>query len=72
MFDFLKISKSISYQKHRNQYDVIKVNMQEFFSMAHNMDDMLCMFQRYLIFELKDYFENIRFRDENNLIQVEN
>lgn len=72
LFDFLKISKSISYQKHRNQYDVIKVNMQEFFSMAHNMDDMLCMFQRYLIFELKDYFENIRFRDENNLIQVEN
>lgn len=51
LFDFLKISKSISYQKHRNQYDVIKVNMQEFFSMAHNMDDMLCMFQRYLIFE---------------------
>ena len=72
LFDFLKISKSISYQKHRNQHDVIKVNMQEFFSMTHNMDDMLCMFQRYLIFELKDYFENIRFRDENNLIQVEN
>ena len=72
LFDFLKISKSISYQKHRNQHDVIKVNMQEFFIMAHNMDDMLCMFQRYLIFELKDYFENIRFRDENNLIQVEN
>ena len=70
LFDFLKISKLISYQKHRNQYDVIKVNMQEFFSMAHNMDDMLSMFQRYLIFELKDYFVNIRFRDENNLIQV--
>ena len=72
LFDFLKISKSISYQKHRNQHDVIKVNMQEFFSMALNMDDMLCMFQRYLIFYLKDYFENIRFLDENNLIQVEN
>ena len=31
LFDSLKISKSVSYQKHRNQYDVIKVNMQEFF-----------------------------------------
>ena len=31
LFDSLKISKSVSYQKHRNQYDVIKVNMQVFF-----------------------------------------
>ena len=30
LFDSLKIGKSVSYQKHRNQYDVIKVNMQVF------------------------------------------
>lgn len=34
LFDSLKISKSVSYQKHRNQYDVIKVNMQEFFRIS--------------------------------------
>ncbi len=70
LFDSLKISKANSYQKHRNKYDVIKVNMQEFLSMTSNMDDMLFMLQKYLIFDLMDCFENIRFRDENNLIQV--
>lgn len=70
LFDSLKISKAASYQVHRNQYDVLKVNMQEFLSMTHSMDDMLSMLQKYLIFDLKDYFENVKFRDENNLIQV--
>lgn len=70
LFDSLKISKAASYQKHRNQYDVIKVNMQEFLSMTHSMDEMLSMLQKYLIFDLMDQFENVRFRDEGNLIQV--
>lgn len=70
LFDNLKISKAASYQEHRNQYDVLKVNMQEFLSMTQNMDDMLAMLQKYLIFDLMDHFENVRFRDENNLIQV--
>lgn len=70
LFDSLKISKSDSYQTYRNQYDVIKVNMQEFLSMTHSMDEMLSMLQKYLIFDLMDHFENVRFRDENNLIQV--
>lgn len=70
LFASLKISQAASYQLHRNQYDVIKVNMQEFLSMTHSMDDMLSMLQKYLIFDLKDYFEDVRFRDENNLIQV--
>ena len=43
LFESLKISKADSYQLHRNQYDVLKVNMQEFLSMTHNMDDMLEM-----------------------------
>ena len=43
LFDPLKISKTGSYQQHRNQYDVLKVNMQEFLSMTHSMDEMLTM-----------------------------
>ena len=70
LFESLKISKAESYEKHRNQYDVIKVNMQEFLSMTHSMDEMLAMLQKYLIFDLMDHFETVRFRDENNLIQV--
>lgn len=70
LFKSLKISKAESYEKHRNQYDVIKVNMQEFLSMTHSMDEMLSMLQKYLIFDLMDHFETVRFRDEHNLIQV--
>ena len=40
-FASLKISGAASYHVHLNQYDVIKVNMQEFLSMTHDMDDML-------------------------------
>ena len=70
LFESLKIRKAESYEKHRNQYDVIKVNMQEFLSMTHSMDEMLSMLQKYLIFDLMDHFETVRFRDEHNLIQV--
>ncbi len=52
LFKSLKIRKAESYEKkHRNQYDVIKVNMQEFLSMTHSMDEMLSMLQKYLIFD---------------------
>ena len=70
LFDSLKISRTDSYEKHRNQYDVIKVNMQEFLSMTQSMDEMLVMLQKYLIFDLTDHFEGVLFRDKNNLIQV--
>lgn len=70
LFKSLKIRKAESYEKHRNQYDVIKVNMQEFLSMTHSMAEMLSMLQKYLIFDLMDHFETVRFRDEHNLIQV--
>ena len=32
--------------------------------------DMLAMLQKYLVFDLMDHFTDVRFRDENNLIQV--
>ena len=70
LFDSLEISKSDSYKLHRNQYDVLKINMQEFLSMTHSIDDMIAMLQKYLIFDLKDHFADVQFRDEDNLIQV--
>lgn len=70
LFASLKISGADSYREHLNQYDVIKVNMQEFLSMTYSMDEMLSMLQKYLIFDLVDHFTEVRFRDENNLIQV--
>ena len=49
LFDNLKISKESSYREHLNQYDVIKINMQEFLSATSNVDEMLTRLKKYLI-----------------------
>lgn len=70
LFDDQAVSSVESYRKHLNQYDVVKVNMQEFLSMAAGTDEMLKMLCNYLVCDLKERFSEIHFRDENNLIQV--
>ena len=66
----MKIGRSETYKKHRNQYDVIKINMQEFLSATSGIDEMLRMLNDYLIFDLREQYSQVRFRDEKNLVQV--
>ena len=70
LFQNLAISKDRSYRENLNQYDVIKINMQEFLSMSETMEEMLEMLKNYLILDFKETFHEIQFRDEKNLIQV--
>ncbi|WP_330422100.1 AAA family ATPase [Blautia sp. AF34-10] len=70
LFQNLKIGRSETYKKHRNQYDVIKINMQEFLSATSGIDEMLRMLNDYLIFDLREQYSQVRFRDEKNLVQV--
>lgn len=66
LFRNLKIGRSETYKKHRNQYDVIKINMQEFLSATSGIDEMLRMLNDYLIFDLREQYSQVRFRDEKN------
>lgn len=59
----LAISREKSYRDHLNQYDVIKLNMQEFLSATKSAQDMIGMLERYLIFDLTEEFDQVRFRD---------
>lgn len=60
LFAGLKICGDESYRKHLNQYDVIKVNMQEFLSASADVDSMLEMLRKRLIAELKrEYPEQV-------------
>ena len=52
-FDKLKISQSEEYLKHLNQYDVLKINMQDFLSGTHSMDEMLEQLQKQVMKDLK-------------------
>ena len=70
LFDTLQIAKAETYQKYRNQYDVLKANMQEFLSATSGIDEMLRMLNDYLIFDLREQYSQVRFRDEKNLVQV--
>ena len=70
LFDGLKIAGDASYKEHLNQYDVIRINMQEFLSGTHDMDEMLNKLRKYVLFDLLEQYEHLRFRDEHDLIQV--
>ena len=70
LFDGLKIAGEASYREHLNRYDVIKINMQEFLSSTHDMDEMLNKLRKYILFDLLEQYEHLRFRDESDLIQV--
>ena len=62
LFRKLNISKDDSYIKHLNQYDVIKVNMQEFLSSTGSVEDMIKTLQKRLISELKrEYPEYVEY-----------
>lgn len=63
LFDDLAISRTETYKTYLNQYDVIKVNIQEFLSMSRNVEEMLSMFCRYIIFDLTEHFPDVRLRD---------
>lgn len=68
LFDTLQIAKTETYQKYRNQYDVLKVNMQEFLSMTHSMDEMLAVFQKRMIADLKRGYPDYVMDGEDSLV----
>ncbi len=70
LFANLKITSAASFKEHLNQYDVIKINMQEFLSATKSVDEMLEKLKKYVSFDLFEKYEHIRFRDEENFIQV--
>jgi len=57
LFMNLKISKMLSYQEHRNKYDVIAINMQAFLSKSINIEEMLSLLQLRVINELRRKYQ---------------
>lgn len=56
LFDDLAISRSEMYRRHLNQYDVLKINMQEFLSTTRSVDEMLGLLQSRIVKELKQKY----------------
>ena len=70
LFQNLYIETCPSFRKHLNKYNVVKLNMQDFLSASHSVQDMLGRIQKYVIFDLTDAYETIRYRDKTDLVQV--
>ncbi len=63
IFENLKISKSDSFEKHLNQYHVIRLDIQKFLNKTESVKEMLGLLQKRVIAELKKTFE---FDDDEN------
>ena len=54
------ISKDSSYRENLNQYDVIKINMQEFLSLSGTIEEMLEMLRDYLFIDSNFMIEYVQ------------
>jgi len=70
LFDNLKISTADSYIAHRNQYDVIKVNVQSFFRRKLTVTENINRLERYISTELRKKYKDVSYLDEGDFIQV--
>ena len=70
LFEGSEISKDASFGVHLNRYNVLKINMQYFLSSTGNIDALLAKLKKYLLFDLLEAYEDIRFRDVDDLGQV--
>ena len=70
LFSNLKIASSDSYEKHLNKYDVIFLNMQEFLSQSSNVEEMLSLLKKSVIWDLLDKYPDFRYFDETNLMRT--
>ena len=68
LFDGLAVSQSETYREHLNQYDVLKINMQDFLGVTGSMDEMLQLLQSRIIADLKRTYPDCV--DGNHLIFV--
>lgn len=67
LFRGLKISRCEDYEKHRNRYHVISLNMQQFLSLMNDVDSLLAYLQKKLLKELKAYFT---FLEEEDFLSI--
>lgn len=68
LFENLEINKSPFFKEHLNQYDVIKINMQDFLSATSGVKEMLKLLQTRLIRELREKYPE--YVHDENLIFV--
>ena len=70
LFQQLEIASSAQFETYLNQYDTIFLNMQEFLSQSKNADEMICLIQRSVLWELLGEYPDFRYFDTTNLART--
>ena len=70
LFARFKITEEKSYEKHLNQYNTIFLNIQEFLSQSNNIDEMLDLIRRSVLWELLEKYPDVRYFNKNNLTRT--
>ena len=58
-FAGLEIARDPEFDEHRNRFDVIHINMQEFLSATHDMDQMLALLTRSIVREMAREYRDL-------------
>ena len=70
LFSSFEIAADRDFRKYLNQYDTIFLNMQEFLSQSGDMDRMLDLIRRSVLWELLGKNPDFRYFDNENLIRT--
>lgn len=70
MFSGLKISKSASFEKHLNKYNVIHINMVDYLTESQNMEELLDFIREDISEELLEEFSDVKFPKRRTFIKL--
>ena len=67
VFRGLNISSHADFDAHRNKYDVLFINIQEFLSESANMDEMLALLKQSVLWDILQEYPDYNYFDKTNL-----
>ena len=70
LFAQFEIAESNDFEKNLNKYDTILLNMQEFLSQSNNMEEMLALIKKSVLWDLLDKYPDYRYFDDTNLMRT--
>lgn len=72
MFEGKNISKTDTFKKHLNKYDVIRLDIQWFLSPSKPVDYIVQEIEKSVIAELKEYYPNVLKHQDSSLAEILN
>lgn len=70
LFKGLKAAQDEKFSEYLNRYDTIFINMQEFLSQSSDMDEMISLLQRTVLWDLLEVYSDFRYFDNTNLART--